>query len=260
MTAIINSFFKPTVQNQPPYHYNVQYKGTTQLWNGMDTLERFNSHQRDTRSSTLLKKLGWDASNINYKFNSLGFRDDEFDNRLCGLAIGCSFTQGVGLPSSSTWPSLLSKWTGIHVWNLGSGGASIETVYRIFEYFVTKLSPKFVCILLPPAGRFEYHDSSNGYPIIMASDLGPHQSFAKDWLSQVDNGLLNQKKTVLAIERICDIMQIPLVVNDSQCNLSIGHKSPEDLDLARDLAHSGVRYQQHHAKFMSERLSKINIF
>ena len=259
MTYLANTVFDQTQLDQPPYHYNVHYKNTVQLWNGMDTQERFNQHLNDSISATFLKKLGWTSDNITYKFNSMGFRSDEFDDRPCGLAIGCSFTQGVGLPLDATWPCLLSTLTNTHVWNLGSGGASIETVYRIFEYFVIKLSPKFVCILMPPPGRFEYHDSTNGYPIIMASDLGPHPTFAKDWLSQIDNGIQNQKKTILAIERICELMKIPLIVNDSQSNLTIGHKSPEDIDLARDLAHSGIKYQQHHAEFMFNKLNNFNI-
>jgi hypothetical protein len=149
--------------------------------------------------------------------------------------------------------------TNTHVWNLGSGGASIETVFRIFEYSVKRLSPKFVCILLPPPSRFEFHDSDNGYPILMASDLGLHQSFAKDWLSQDDNGFQNQKKTVLAIERICDLMGIPLTINDSGNGLDNEHIAYNQLDLSRDLAHRGPLYQQYHAKFMFDRLHKLNV-
>jgi hypothetical protein len=259
MTQTTKTFFDVNHQVDSPYHYNFLFKKTTQQWNGMDTEELYNQHLKDAKSVRLLKKLGWDSNSISYKFNSLGFRCDEFDDRACGLAIGCSFTQGVGLPLSATWPSLLSELTNTHVWNLGSGGASSETVFRIFEYSVKKLSPKFVCILLPPPGRFEFHDSSNGYPIILPSDLGQHPSFAKDWLSQIDNGVENQKKIVLAIERICELMKIPLVVNHSQSNLGIGHRSLEDMDLARDLAHSGVKYQRYHAEFMFNELSKLNI-
>jgi hypothetical protein len=31
------------------------------------------------------------------------------------------------------------------------------------------------------------------------------------------------------------------------------------MDLARDLSHSGVKYQQYHAEFMFSELSKLNI-
>jgi hypothetical protein len=259
MTSLTSTFFDASQELDPPYHFNVCYKNKTELWNGMDNRKLFFDHVRDSKSAELLKKLGWTSSNITYKFNSLGFRCDEFDDRPCGLALGCSFTQGVGLPVESTWPYLLSGMTNTHVWNLGSGGASIETVFRIFEYSVKRLSPKFVCILLPPPSRFEFHDSDNGYPILMASDLGLHQSFAKDWLSQDDNGFQNQKKTVLAIERICDLMGIPLTINDSGNGLDNEHIAYNQLDLSRDLAHRGPLYQQYHAKFMFDRLHKLNV-
>jgi hypothetical protein len=239
---------------QPPWHFNSQYKLTTQLWNGMDSEERFNNHLGDKKSADRLQRMRWDADSITYKFNSMGFRCDNFDNRPCGIALGCSFTQGVGLPLKATWPSVLSELCGIHVWNLGVGGASTETVFRIFEYFVTKLTPKFVCVLMPPAARLEYQAANGAYPIIMPMMFGQHPSFAKDWLSQESNGKLNQKKTVLAMERVCDILQIPLMINDSQSDSWKFSGANDQSDLARDLAHPGYSYQYYQADSMFNKL------
>ena len=142
--------------NDPiPYQFNFQYRNSIQLWSGTDSRVNFLKNLDDPEKNQLLKLLKWDTCEITYQYNSHGFRCTEFDDRPCGIALGCSFTQGVGLPVTTTWPYLLSQLCGIHVWNLGSGGASIDTVFRIFDHYVTKLRPKFVCLLITPAERLE---------------------------------------------------------------------------------------------------------
>jgi hypothetical protein len=67
------------------------------------------------------------------------------------------------------------------------------------------------------------------------------------------------KKTVLAIERICDLMGIPLIIGDSGIGLDQGCTAFNKIDLARDLAHRGPLYQQYHAKFMFDKLRELNV-
>jgi hypothetical protein len=129
----------------------------------------------------------------------------------------------------------------------------MDTVFRIFEHYVQTLSPKFVCVLMPPPMRFEFNDSDNGYPVIQACNLGNHPSFAKDWLSQDCNGELSRKKTIMAMAKICDWFKIPLVVSDSQ------HLNGVFSDLARDLAHHGINYQKRHAKYMHDQLQQLGV-
>jgi hypothetical protein len=100
-------------------------------------------------------------------------------------------------------------------------------------------------------------DHLNGHPILQANALGAHPTFAKDWLSQNYNGEIARKKTMLAIDNICRYLEIPLVFNDSQRNLGDFHTSVTDLDLARDLMHNGVKYQQFQATYMFEELKII---
>lgn len=240
-----------------PWHVNYDLRNQTVLWNGMDTQERFNNNLGNPSTAKILKDLGWTSTSISYKFNSFGFRDDEFDNRRCGIALGCSFTQGVALKLEQTWPSILSKMLNVHVWNLGVGGASIETVFRVFEYFIKKLNPEFVCVLLPPSCRFEYSNSDKQYQIISPYDLGLHSSFAKDWLSRDSNGWENQKKSVLAMERICDLIGIPLVVSDTFPSAKLNQEIIDTNDYGRDLAQFGLTFQNYQATSMFNSLNKM---
>jgi hypothetical protein len=256
---ILDTFVNRTLPAEIPHVRNIEFKNQTIKWSGSDQWEHFSKNLRDARSNNLLKNLGWDTADFDYSYNSHGFRDQEFDSRECGLAIGCSFTEGIGLPTDVAWPRLLSKLCGIHVWNLGSGGASIETTFRILEYYILKLKPKFVCVLIPPPMRFEYNNFVNGFPIIQANDLGMHPTFGKDWLSQEYNGKTNRKKTMLAIDNICRHFSIPLAANDSQIGIGAFNLNNSIQDLARDLMHPGIKYQQYHAEYMFTELNKLNI-
>jgi hypothetical protein len=240
-----------------PYHINYSRANQSGEWNGYDSEERFNTHLNDPTSAALLKELGWDLKNIiTYSFNSCGFRCDNFDDRPAGMALGCSFTEGVSLPLNMGWPSILAEMVGTHIWNLGVGGASIETVFRVFEFYVTKLKPKFVCILIPPETRLEYKNSSGLYEIIMPQNLGQHPSFAKDWLHFNSNGFENQKKTILAIERICSLLNIPLVVNDIFSNHELSNMLISNSHYGRDLGHFGPKFHRYQAQIMFDKLTQ----
>src|ERR1700756_242977 len=70
-----------------------------------------------------------------YKFNSHGFRCDEFNltSELPVVFLGCSSTEGIGLPLGHTWAyQLHQKIVGktdlkIPYWNLALGGTGIDT-------------------------------------------------------------------------------------------------------------------------------------
>jgi hypothetical protein len=238
----------------PPWQFNCAHKEQTIHWNGTDTVERYEKNMQKSSTRDLLHKLGWIDSVVEYAYNSHGYRCKEFDSRPCALALGCSFTEGIGLHTEQTWPHMLASMLDLTVWNLGSGGASIDTVFRILEYYIDSLKPKFIFLLIPPEPRFEYCDIDNGFPIIQISTLGRHESFAKEWLSQSFNGIYNTKKTMLAMEQICAKSNVPLFAcssigamdnNTGTFNWNHGH-----VDLARDLMHPGELYQKYIATVM----------
>ena len=124
------------------------------FWSGSDDI---NSHRRSEKTHPD-KFEYWSTRSINYNYNNLGFRSEfDFEPGMKGdIYLGCSFTEGVGLPLECSWPSLLSAELGVRGFNLGTGGYSIDTCFR---YLVAahKFGLKFkrVFLLVPPPNRYE---------------------------------------------------------------------------------------------------------
>lgn len=232
--------------NTPPFQRNYEYRSQTLLWSGTDTKDRYKKNLADSKASRIIKQKGWDQIPIEYSYNSHGFRCNEFDTRPCALALGCSFTEGTGLPLDMTWPSYLSDMIGLHIWNLGTGGAAVDTVFRILDYYLDKLKPKLVFVLIPPKSRLEYCTITNAYPIIVPGEPPvTHASFAKEWLTQTKNGELNTRKTLLAMQKLCDLSGVPMLYRHSNWE---GY-SVDPSDLARDCWHPGAQYQRLQADY-----------
>ena len=51
-------------------------------------------------------EFGWDSAKFTYKFNSEGFRSEEFKSDSI-LFLGCSITQGIGMPIDDIFPMLV---------------------------------------------------------------------------------------------------------------------------------------------------------
>ena len=110
MSAVIDSLTVPELVNK-------QF-----AYSGMDSL-----------NSCLDKELfiNWPHS-IEYKYNSRGFRDQEWPMDL-GSAIWClgdSFTVGLGSCVDHTWPQVLSQHSQRRVINVSMDGASNEWIAR----------------------------------------------------------------------------------------------------------------------------------
>jgi hypothetical protein len=220
-----------------PRHNNWGYRDKISFWSGSDYEEKFKLNLADPVTQALLKQYQWlEPECITYQFNSHGFRDQQFDNRNCGLAFGCSFTQGVGVAEQDTWPRLLSKMLGIHVWNLGIGGCALDTIYRISEYYIHMLKPKFVVLLVPPPWRVEYATSNTDFELLLPTTLQANNagSFVKNWFANEVNSILNRKKNIQALSYICQGASTPLYMLDTQ---KLGNDC-----CARDLLHPGRQY------------------
>jgi hypothetical protein len=245
----------PSLADSPPFQYNYDKRSSTVFWSGSDHERHYKENVRNPQKHKELKDLGWLDTVIEYKYNSHGFRCEEFDSRPSVLALGCSFTEGTGLPIEQTWPGCLSQMLNTHVWNLGSGGASVDTVFRLLNHYIQRLNVQCVFILIPPEGRFEFQNTEGGFPIIQACDLGMHPSFAKEWLTQTNNGKYNQRKTMLAIQQLCKNHNKPLYAyNCDQTELLREQLGQIGVfyDMARDLMHPGPYYQQWIAETMHE--------
>lgn len=156
------ALFEPGPIKVPP-NWRSPSNESKQWWS-QDSQERYEENLRRGRTPR------YSATDIEYRFNALGYRSDEFTtpppNALKVLALGCSITQGVGLPLEHTWPHLvcrrLESTLGRPVvnYNLGSPAASNEGIVARGMRAVDALKPDVVFIQYTFAHRRLYAEDN----------------------------------------------------------------------------------------------------
>jgi hypothetical protein len=90
-----------------------------------------------------------DSVPIKYDLNSYGYRCNEFDDQEI-LILGCSQTEGHGLPLELTWPYLISKKMNKDYISLAKGGDGMQAqVSKAFQFFKEFYNPKYIFAVLP---------------------------------------------------------------------------------------------------------------
>jgi hypothetical protein len=200
----------------------------------MDSEESYLSNRQ--HQSDLLRRHGWwDYAPFEYRFNSHGFRSDEFTVSPGTLFLGCSFTMGVGVAVEDTWAHRVSSALGSACWNLGQGGGSMDACFRLAEHWVPRLQPVRVVLLPAPVDRWELIDS-NGLPRrFLVHDS--NNAIAREWLAHPENARLNHLRNRWAIRALCHSQSIPF---SEWPHTSLWVKG----SMGRDLAHPGI--EDHH--------------
>lgn len=183
-----------------PYSWNP--KNTVLKWSGWDNPDTLQKHP---------KKEFWSNVDISYVYNPQGFRTydlEQYRGQTVDVALGCSFTEGIAMPASDIWTTLIEQHTKIPMLNLGLGGGSTDTVTRI----LTNIAPLFkinnAYILWPKMERFEQYFNDRIQPILpMACDnehiwnFDPSQSTNRFHHNQNVVRLLSDKFKFNVIER-----------------------------------------------------------
>ena len=217
---------------------NIDSANQEHYWYSIDTEKKYKTNLK--KNYSLLERNGWIDNRFTYKFNSEGFRSEEFQDEPGLLCLGCSFTQGIGLPYEYTWPYFLSKKLNLACWNLGIPGGSNDTAFRLGSHYIPKLKTKIVALLSPPMDRLELI-SNCGVNYFLPNFVSPRfQEFYNNWLSDNTNSFLNRRKNVLGLAQICDQLQIPFVF----FNFEEMPIVQDTCDIARDLLHFGVKTQR----------------
>lgn len=214
-------------------------KGQTVEWISDDA-----EHMYDRNLKNYSQKLlatGISRDDITYQINSNGFRSKEFTSGDWLAAVGCSFTFGVGLPLEHTWSHIIADKLGLECANLGKPGGSPDTCFRMCYYWLPILKPKFLIYLEPPPARFELLDGRvkvdkdcGLYYANIATVSEKKYNMYVEWSRNFLNFELNYRKNKLAIQSICDSLDIQM----------LSYKVYDDLEvdeLARDLRHSGIQ-------------------
>jgi hypothetical protein len=218
-------------------HRYSQYKNQTLSWLDTDSEKTFQANMQDPIRRQQIEKYNWHLPNcITYKFNSLGFRSEEFTGAAGFIALGCSFTSGIGLPIDQIWPSIVSQQTGLQAFNLAQGDGSMDTCFRLLSGYIKELDPKFVMLLRPVSSRFEIHNEAGPHNVLI--NVPRYSEMQKVWYADEQNQLVNFYKNTLAIQYLCQVNNVKLIIKDSKEDLSID-PSPDAYPAARDLLHNG---------------------
>ena len=100
-----------------------------------------------------------ESGKVNYKLNSLGYRDVEWTDYDLNNSIWCvghSDVFGMGVQENQTWCRLLEHTTGIKTINLGIAGAAWDTIARTVVCGLKKYNPRYVIIQATTPDRKEF--------------------------------------------------------------------------------------------------------
>ena len=212
----------------------------------MDTEILYNKNLKEQYNRLLTN--GWINSHFKYTFNSHGFRCDEFTEDPTIMFVGCSNTMGIGLPRESVWPTLVSAQLNMRCANLGIGGGSSDTAFRLTHGWIDRIKPKMVIFLEPPGFRLELVSDDRLTQILINTYNVEFASYIKEWNMSHQNTYFNSQKNQLAIKSLCDARNIQYFYFQSNQLSSLV------VDSARDLAHCGPKT---HKLFADYVVSKI---
>ncbi len=223
------------MSRQQPWH---QVSPVQEWFVPGDNQEQWILNMSSEKRRTYLARHGWDNEHsINYRYNRDGFRGDEFVEHNCLVALGCSFTFGVGLREDQTWPWIVADRLQLACNNLAWGGASADRCWRMAEFWVPQLQPKLVVMLTPPGGRMELivNDTNREADGFMAQQAHA-ENWNKIWMSVDENIRLNQVKNQLAVAMLCTAIDVPcLIYETAEFYTLLG----DSADTARDFRHQG---------------------
>ena len=230
------------------FHHYSHRANQTFNWLPADTKEKYKENLI-TQHQKLLDN-NWIDRHFTYKFNNHGFRCNEFTLDPSIMFLGCSHTCGIGLPIEHTWAYLVSQQLNLNMINLGIGGTGPDTAFRLANHYIHQLHPKIVIYLEPENSRFCFIDNKNEiinfHPMFNISEI-PYGDFYSRWIMNQENLNLNGLKHKLAIEAICNRNNIKLITLDDNIF--------NQLDLARDLQHRGVKSNAEFSKFVLDAIS-----
>jgi hypothetical protein len=199
---------------------------------------------------------GWVGRHFTYKFNSHGFRSEEFSHDNSVMFFGCSHTAGIGLPWESTWAYNVAKELNLKNFNLGMPGCGPDTAFRLANHYIPQIKPKLVIYAEPPPGRMALHSARHKIHDFWAH-IEPDQyndpsfrSFYEHWLSLHENVVLHSLKHKLALEMLCIQHNIKFIYAHSD-EIPIS-------DHARDLGHAGEKSNMNFVQIILDRISGAN--
>jgi hypothetical protein len=233
--------------------YHIDYANTSVQWFSSDNEETYKKNLANRYSE--LKSTGLIDNQFTYKFNSHGFRCEEFTQDPTIMFLGCSNTIGTGLPVDTIWPELVAKKLKMRCANLGISGGSLDTSFRLCHGYIDKIKPTIIALMPSPGIRCEFVcdrglENLGTWLLDLKSsntEETQYKNFYKLWAVDDNNDYFNQEKNILAINMLCSSRNIKFIL-----------AQPDQLSLAgsyaRDLQHHGIAA---HESFANKFILKI---
>lgn len=227
----------------------------------------------------------YSPESVSYKFNSRGYRSMDIDlknpspNKKIAF-IGCSITQGVGVPWEELWTTRLTEMLSAHYGeefeqhNFGYGGTGNDMMAMIAYQIVPVIKPDLLVVLFAnPARRMHFSDyttrnhllpnTSEGVPSNLYEAYLQLQTDANDWYDFV--------RQFSMIDMTAKINNVPWVWNswfplpenanlylDMHDKVSDDFPHPSTWDRARDNRHPGKRTNQEIADQYMKKIIQVN--
>ena len=119
-------------------------------WNSTDSEYHYNKNKHKIDSH-------YTADNVSYTYNDMGYRTINFDKLDSDfvLCFGCSYTEGVGVTDSETWPAMLEDRVETQCINLGQGGTGMHFQLINATQWIknTMPTPRAVILQIPEVTR-----------------------------------------------------------------------------------------------------------
>lgn len=231
----------------------IERANTVTNWLPYDSPENYKS--KNINGDNLYK-----PDEFKYVFNSHGFRCNNFSlpSELPIVFLGCSCTEGIGLPIEHTWSyQLISKiraQTGktIPYWSLALGGTGIDTQANCLYWLSQQTDIKYIFGLLPPMARREYcYQSPN--PKLWGTLSEPGSTISRVFADE-QYGAHQDRRSLMIIDSIRKSTNAKMLLSDwSPDTTDIYNDFPgvnfipnkiNNTDLARDSMHYGPTYHK----------------
>lgn len=230
------------------------------------------------------------TKHIEYNHNSYGYRTPEFTEFTAGeflLAMGCSFTSGVGLAEEDIWCNVLGKKLDIPVMNLGAEGTGIDFAELNTMLYLNSDLPKPKVVVLQHSQnsrqmRVTREITNNCATIFIEPGLNevndPHNVFREQNINGVITNLLHCGVRTDIITKLWNSAGVPVIHwtfpddGENGFNSYTIHRIPDDIpdvwgndydlnklhtDVARDYTHDGILTHQYVADALTAQVTEL---
>lgn len=253
------------ITNGTSFYQQLEHSGKITQWIPGDDEQKYRKNLEEYPDRMAYN--GWDGPRAEfvYRFNSAGFRAEEFTDEPSVMFLGCSMTMGVGIEEEKTWAYTVAKELGLRRHNLATGGSSNDACFRLFMHWHRVHKPKIVIHYSPPPHRMEIFDF-RGHIMNILPNPGQNgrtiqfkgkstDSLYETWLSNDTNSTMNMQKNKLAIEYVCEQQGIKYLFMEHDVKYTFDTKQGYERDAeekGRDLIHPGAHWHRNmHKKVMS---------